>query len=602
MFVAGAWETARLKQATALTFRAQWQRSGGKYSLTRSSADRKSSMLAAKELRVRAWDESIEILRKEVARFRDEDVTAVAERYAEAVEDYVRRYNAGLIPAGPNFSTPTVEHHPMRTLALELVFGLGAKELAGIAVGDRAVYSNLRLPGVRDLKGYQRPVASFERASAAVADRFAHSAQDGELAQVNGMRWLLGSVSSWLPVKGVSLIVTSWGDEAWATVVIDRGNLETDGYMERIPLRHGGSDLAGAFAAGENLREAVEWSSATMLRYPRLGVEPEAAANRTQDATLPESYAVADVLRALQTAVNKPVLALLPVGLEAQVAVSFKPVTSLRDALEVLGRGYYGLELIEAEGGVVLRPRTPTLGPWEPRSAQATRAFVSSARKRADFGSDDLAQYIASLDMATFGTAEPAWWENALIREGLPARARVGNKEEYRLLGMLLGLAEDGGKWKYATAPASIQSAVQQFGYGNVLWREGEASSLLTAEASSGADWSKATILLVRRRVPAAMLRLKAESVLPPRTLASYLDDYQPGYPDHLNPTKLRLVEGTMTEFEVRLEFAGGEYVSTVFSGRFAPTRDEVVGIAALSEELRSAIEEARTPPPTPYW
>jgi hypothetical protein len=601
VFVAGEWSRANLEPALAAAFRAEWVDDGKVRRLTKrreARAQESAVVLAEREERLSA---ALEALRESVEDFRKGSGKEIAERYSVAVEDYVRRWQSGQVPANADGSSPTVEQHPMRTLLVELVLDLGASALAGVEVGDRARYSTLELPGTRRLTGWQQHAASFEKVSAAVLDRLGDSASSGALSKIHGMKWLYGSPAALQPVRALTLSVKAWGDELWASVVVDRGQPDPDGYQETIRLSPAPANLANALGIDEEDSTLVDWRPKTVWRYRQLeAANPDATADGP-DVEIPESLGVSDILSTLSAKSGKPVLGLLPVGLEAQISGRLKPRMTLYEAIELLGTGLFGLEAVNSEGGVVLRPRTPTLGPWNALSARATRKFVADARKRSDFGADDLGRYLASLDTGTLGTAEPHWWEACLFREGSPVRSRTASQDDYRLLGALLGLSPQGGAWKYAVAPSAIQALASRFALGGILENNERAGSLLTAAGASASDWSQATLSLVRRQAPAAMRQHGTyRSLVRAGDLADYQYDWQPGYPDYLDPTKLRLVEGKIVELEVRLEFPNGSFVRTAFGGAFAPGRDEVVGIAALSEELRSAIEAARTPPPSP--
>lgn len=270
------------------------------------------------------------------------------------------------------------------------------------------------------------------------------------------------------------------------------------------------------------------------------------------------------------------------------------------DALDLLGKGYFGLGHAKTEGGLVLRPRNGTLGPWDAGSARASRRFVSNARERHAYGADDLGRYFAGVGLSTLGTAEANWWETCLVREGLAARSRVAMPHDYRLLGQLLRIAPGGGKWKYAVLPKDVQASIRTFAFGGILNREGEISRLLTVAESSRIKWEALTVNLAKQTVPAAILKTSVSSVLSAETLADYLDDWQPGYPENLNPSKLRLVEGVMEVFQVRLVLSEKAFIGTEFPSTFTPTGEEVEGISALSDRLRAEIEKCRTPPVPP--
>lgn len=187
----------------------------------------------------------------------------------------------------------------MRTLAVELLLELGASELAGIPIGDSVTYSTLSLPGVKDLKNSGPHAKAFERVSIAVADRLAASAQSGELAGVNGMNWLFGSTASWLPVTGLSLTVKPWGDELWASVVIDRGLPQPDGFMERVPLGHGSSDLAHVLLPSPLDQIEVHWRPETITRYPALSTEKPDTKGDLVKISIPEALGTSDIVSAL---------------------------------------------------------------------------------------------------------------------------------------------------------------------------------------------------------------------------------------------------------------------------------------------------------------
>ncbi|MCC6403520.1 MAG: hypothetical protein IT207_05875 [Fimbriimonadaceae bacterium] len=484
----------------------------------------------------------------------------------------------------------------MRTLAVELLLDLGASELAGIPIGDSVTYSTLSLPGVRDLKNSGPHAKAFERASIEVANRLAASAQSGELAGVNGMNWLFGSTASWLPVTGLSLTVKPWGDELWAAVVIDRGLPRPDGFMERVPLDHGSSDLATVLLPPPSDQNLVHWRPDTITRYPALSTGEPGTKGDLAKISIPEALGTSDIVSTLSIVREEPVLALLPIGFEAQISNRLKAKMTLHDALDLLGKGYFGLRQAKTEGGLILRPRNGTLGPWDAGSARASRRFVSNAREQHAYGADDLGRYFAGIGLSTLGTAEANWWETCLVREGLPARSRVAMPHDYRLLGELLRIASGGGKWKYAVLPKDIQASVRTFAFGGILSREGEDSSLLTAAESSRIKWEALTVHLAKQTVPAAVLKTSVSSVLSAATLADYLNDWQPGYPENLNPSKLRLVEGVMEVSQVKITLSEPAFIAVEFPSEFTPTHDEVQGIPSLSSSLRAEIEKHRTP------
>jgi hypothetical protein len=599
VFIAGEWSRANLEPALAAAFRAEWVDDGEVRRLTKRREARAQESAVVLAERKEQLSAALEALRESVGDFQKGPEKEIAERYSVAVEDYVRRWQSGQVPTNSDGSSPTVEQHPMRTLVVELVLDLGASALAGVDVGGQARYSTLELPGTRRLTGWQEHAASFEKVSAAVLDRLGDSASSGALSKIHGMRWLYGSTDALQPVRALTLSVRAWGDELWATVVVDRGQPNPDWYLETIRLSPAPANLANDLGIDREDSTQVDWRPKTVWRYRQLANANQDATADGPDTEIPESLGVSDILSALSAKSGKPVIGLLPVGLEAQISGRLKPRMTLYEALGLLGTGHFGLEAAKGEGGVVLRPRTPTLGPWNTLSARATRKFLADARKRSDYGADDLGRYLASLDTGTLGTAEPRWWEACLFREGSPARSRTANNHDYRLLGALIGRSPEGGSWKYAVAPSAIQALATQFALGGILENNERAGSLLTVAGASASDWSQATLSLVRCQAPAAMRQHGTyRSLARAGDLANYQYGWQPGYPDYLDPTKLRLIEGKVEELEVRLEFPNGSFVRTAFGGAFAPGRDEVVGIAALSEELRSAIEAARTPPP----
>lgn len=595
LFLAGGWSSSQLRAAIASAARSEWKPVGRKLRLHPASSVIAVADKEAAARRYQAVADALEEMSKQVEPFQDPDVKRVAEAYAAAVEEYARRTEEGLLPPSEFGEAAMPGHHPMRTLVTRLLAAIGPRQVASVLPGESRLFTTLSIYGGKPLPDAWKLAKEFDEASRAVADRLGSEAAQGALSKVSGMKWLFGSPASWSPTKSLSLRVTAWHDQVWAALTLDCGFPMPDGYMETIRLDDRVSERE-ELPDGERLKGvALEFSPGTARRYgPPLRL---ARAGESAPVAVPESLAVADVLRAYSKATGKAIVALLPPGLEAQYSRRFKPKMPLAEALRLLGIGGLALESLEVEGLVVSRPRKASLGLVDPSSALAGTVFVAQARKRGDFGADDLGRYLAGLDTAHAGTAEPSWWEAALFREGVPVRSREANLEAYRLLGAMLALSGRGGRavFKWPNLPAGIQALARDFAVTEILVRNGEMGSILTLESAAKWDWSKAEVVLERREVRAAKLvHTGFESLATAAELAAHLENWQPGSPETMDPERLRLEEGKVEVFEVAVEFPDGSSARRSLTGRFASGGEPVTGFSALSEGLRDAVERER--------
>jgi len=551
--------------------------------IRRTRVQRQALEEASVEARTAAWRARLGEVESEYKRFGEMDADEAAREYLAEVEGYTSRLEAGLIEVSSGGVASPIKLHPMRDLAWSLLREIGSKRLGKIPLGEPEWFSDIPVPGAQLLPRSSFALRQrFDRVATQLGGLLGDRASRGDLVAVDGIRRRFGRLESPFPSLGASLRVGCNGRTASLLLVIDRGEPEPLSYSETVAL-----------IAPRTVQQRtptlptapIEWSPQTRARY---WTPPTGNALRPR---FPEELAVLDILSTWQAAIGRPMLVVVPAGLEAEIADRLRQGIDLRQGAELLASSYASLSTTESGPWTILKPSDFVGTTATVASDEATDRFVASASEKRNYDSVDYAKYLAGLSTPQAATLDSLWWPGTLSRLGFRSCRREASHNDYRLFGTLLGQGTQRWRAKFVSLSGKTRSLAIDFALSGMLVSS-ESPNGSVHRTRGGLDWSNAELRLDRKNHPAALWEGSILRVKTAADLAADLHNAQPDWPAELNPSTQPLIEGQAETYTMELAFPGGELIRQRFTGPFRATRPRVVGVTNLSAELRAEIQE----------